>query len=393
MDTTTKDDKKREAAFAIRDMLTELKQYKVTINNAIEMLATPGDSSQNRKNQGIKDLKQLLNFIFTKSKATLDHIKILDPIASLDYAHNYLQRYPQILQETVRVPPIVSPPIVSPPLAPMQPTKRKSAAVLPLVSKKRVKPSPGIIIPLPANGLEYTQLEVLGIITKVPKEDRSRRSQVVDVIEKHVPVLRDAINRLVRKHEVNNVPLSKFDKPWNAKGRSLMLSPAQVLQAKESIDNRPGMVIYKEDVQTRDSEHKKGATSKSRTKTNFYRSYPSRNSESTKSSDTGRSGWFENLQQYVGIGINKNCEDARCLIKDVEEGGVFCFDKDTRTCIDKLNYKKDNNRVSIRDKQKDMLGYLWELAYDLCIAPSNNVSESPGFEHPLGVHARGPRKS
>ena len=144
--------------------------------------------------------------------------------------------------------------------------------------------------------------------------------------------------------------------------------------------------------ETRDSEHKKGATSKSRSKTNFYRTYPARDGGGTIANESGRKGYFESLHQYVGIGIDKNCKESQCLTKDMEDGGVFCFDRDTLTWIDKLNYRKDNNRVSIKDKQKDMLGYLWELAYDLCIAPSNNVSESPGFEHPLGVHA-GPRTS
>ena len=126
------------------------------------------------------------------------------------------------------------------------------------------------------------------------------------------------------------------------------------------------------------------ATSKSRAKSKLYREYPSKTAVGAQTKDSARRGYFENLQQFVGIGIDKNCEESRCLTKDVEDGGVFCFDKDALEHMDKLNYR--SGRVSLKDKQKDMLGYLWELAYDLCLAPDNNISESPGLEHPLGVH-------
>ena len=39
----------------------------------------------------------------------------------------------------------------------------------------------------------------------------------------------------------------------------------------------------------------------------------------------------------------------------------------------------------LRDKQLHMVGYLFELFYDLMIAPRNNVSCSPGFETCLGI--------
>jgi hypothetical protein len=36
-------------------------------------------------------------------------------------------------------------------------------------------------------------------------------------------------------------------------------------------------------------------------------------------------------------------------------------------------------------KQLHMVGYLCELVYDLALAPDQNVSQSPGFETPLGI--------
>ena len=40
---------------------------------------------------------------------------------------------------------------------------------------------------------------------------------------------------------------------------------------------------------------------------------------------------------------------------------------------------------TLEEKQLHMVGYLFELAYDLMISPTDNVSRSPGFETPLGI--------
>jgi len=40
---------------------------------------------------------------------------------------------------------------------------------------------------------------------------------------------------------------------------------------------------------------------------------------------------------------------------------------------------------SLHEKQLRMVSYLFELGYELCLAPAHDVSESPGFETPLGV--------
>ena len=42
------------------------------------------------------------------------------------------------------------------------------------------------------------------------------------------------------------------------------------------------------------------------------------------------------------------------------------------------------NGDSEERKRIHMVGYLIELVYDLSIAPTNNISGSPGFELPLG---------
>ena len=43
------------------------------------------------------------------------------------------------------------------------------------------------------------------------------------------------------------------------------------------------------------------------------------------------------------------------------------------------------NAKDLEAKQLHMVGCLCELVCDLALAPGNNVSQSPGFETPLGV--------
>ena len=80
-------------------MVAELKKYKVVVLNAIEMLTSPADSTQARKNLGVKELKNLASFIDNASTATKKHhVKVLDPIPGLDFVFNYNQRHGPPLQ-------------------------------------------------------------------------------------------------------------------------------------------------------------------------------------------------------------------------------------------------------------------------------------------------------
>ncbi len=40
--------------------------------------------------------------------------------------------------------------------------------------------------------------------------------------------------------------------------------------------------------------------------------------------------------------------------------------------------------LTLKEKQLQMVGYLCDLCYDLCISQKANVSRKPGFETPLG---------
>ena len=44
-----------------------------------------------------------------------------------------------------------------------------------------------------------------------------------------------------------------------------------------------------------------------------------------------------------------------------------------------------NGTTNEENKKIEMISYLLELVYDLCISPSDNISVSPGFESILGT--------
>jgi len=64
------------------------------------------------------------------------------------------------------------------------------------------------------------------------------------------------------------------------------------------------------------------------------------------------------------------------MLKPVEDGGIFLWDSD---CLTMLEGAK-GLAGDLQEKQLHMVGYLGELFLDLCICPSKNASQSPGFE-------------
>ena len=71
------------------------------------------------------------------------------------------------------------------------------------------------------------------------------------------------------------------------------------------------------------------------------------------------------------------------LTKDSDtEGGIFHFDKEDKKNMEAM--KQPQGRLD--KKQLNMIGYLLEIAYDLCLAPASNISGNPGFEVLLGVN-------
>ena len=98
-----------------------------------------------------------------------------------------------------------------------------------------------------------------------------------------------------------------------------------------------------------------------------------------KSSDNIRRGYWHHLNQYCGIRFSR--KDGTEGITNVDDG-LFIWDEYSLKRIEKLQLSGCSN---VREKQLVMVGYALELVYDLMIAVSDNVSQSPGFESCLGI--------
>lgn len=127
--------------------------------------------------------------------------------------------------------------------------------------------------------------------------------------------------------------------------------------------------------------HKNGSllANASSLRSKFYTHYPSKCVSLPDKG--GQLGYFENLQQFVAIGYDKLRKGN--LLVDVKNGGIFHLNAEINKKIEAVNFKGCNR---LQTKQLHMLGYLWEISYDLCIAPAANISGNPGFEVLLGVN-------
>jgi len=89
------------------------------------------------------------------------------------------------------------------------------------------------------------------------------------------------------------------------------------------------------------------------------------------------------LRFSVGLSFDRSDADAiRALCASAGAGEVFLWPSCTLAKLGKL---KLAGCSTVENKQLYMLGYLFELFYDLIISPSANVSRSPGFESCLGI--------
>ena len=57
--------------------------------------------------------------------------------------------------------------------------------------------------------------------------------------------------------------------------------------------------------------------------------------------------------------------------------------------IEKLSKGGSTVGMDLVNAKLEMVAYFFELAYDLCLSPQDNVSQSPGFEKYIGQYGRG----
>ena len=93
-------------------------------------------------------------------------------------------------------------------------------------------------------------------------------------------------------------------------------------------------------------------------------------------------GYFEDLTLYCGFSFQQDTSHSyEGLISTVEGKGLL----DWSVCINQLENANLRGAKSLKDKQLTVVGYFFEMCYDICLSPRHNVSNNPGFEAILGV--------
>ena len=130
----------------------------------------------------------------------------------------------------------------------------------------------------------------------------------------------------------------------------------------------------------RGKKHRLNSASKDQMRMHrLYREYPASGVD-----DLGvAEGTFNNLTMYCGMAYDKK-GDTGALRSRGTAGSLFVWRQEI---MDELNKKGGD----LKKLQLDAVAYLWELAYDLVLAKSENVSTSPGFES-LGLRVNNDKK-
>ncbi len=111
----------------------------------------------------------------------------------------------------------------------------------------------------------------------------------------------------------------------------------------------------------------------------FYYHYPSKDANLNGRNDVLAD--FEDLTAYYAIAFDREkLKDA--VYSHGMEGSLFHWGDEV---MGRLGGVQFPGNLDVRQKQLHMVGYLFELCYDLCIASDKNISKNPGFETPLGV--------
>lgn len=133
----------------------------------------------------------------------------------------------------------------------------------------------------------------------------------------------------------------------------------------------------------REVEHVEGsmlATTAARSSL-FYQSYPDEGS--LHYSDLLRRGFRSSLSTFFGVVFDPTDAAAIDFIcAPSPTNGIFYWSDEALMRLGNINFSGDG---SLRAKQLHATGYLFEIYYDLLIAPMDNISRSPGFETCLGI--------
>ena len=121
-------------------------------------------------------------------------------------------------------------------------------------------------------------------------------------------------------------------------------------------------------------QHEKGCSASNPT-SNFYKLYPS--NSSGRSRNRSKQGVYEDLEHVIAVSYDPKGDAAEKVDLDWKSGGIMILNSDD---VQRVKSSMKSKPYTDIEKFQLLLSYLFELAYDLAIAPGVNVSESPGFE-------------
>ena len=104
----------------------------------------------------------------------------------------------------------------------------------------------------------------------------------------------------------------------------------------------------------------------------FYRYYASSSATTTL---VKRKGYFEDLVFFCAMAFDPKNIKAICAVD--HEDSLFVWRSDF---IEYLTEKARKRETTVERMQLSAVAYLWEICYDLMLAHSENISDSPGFE-------------
>ena len=109
----------------------------------------------------------------------------------------------------------------------------------------------------------------------------------------------------------------------------------------------------------------------------FYTHYPMRSNEAQLVS---KRGCFEDLSLYCGFSFNRS-ENVAGMASIEDKNSIF----DWSTYLNHIDKANIRGAMTFRDKQLKVVGYFFEMRYDICLSPIRNVLNNSGFETILGV--------
>ena len=97
----------------------------------------------------------------------------------------------------------------------------------------------------------------------------------------------------------------------------------------------------------------------------------------TRSKSKTKQGLFEDLEHVIAASFDPKGDAAQVVNCNWKEGGVMILSAQDKLRVVASMKEKPYTEI---EKFQLLMSYLFELAYDVAIAPDVNVSKSPGFE-------------